>query len=207
MGPGTAFAWQHDARHHDEGGLISIFDNGAAPPVAPQFRVLVIELDRRGRRAKLVRQYTHPRRLLSPFMGNAQLLPNGNVVVGWGGLPYVTEFRRGGAVHFDARLPPGGQNYRAFRLPWLGRPHEPPRLVAHTASGRRLLYASWNGATEVAAWRLEAGSRRNVLQAALTKQKKGFETSLPVPPRGAFAAAVALGPNDNVLGRSKAIRL
>jgi hypothetical protein len=207
MGPGTAFAWQHDARHHDEGGRISIFDNGAAPPVAPQSRVLVIELDRRRRRAKLVRQYTHPRRLLSPFMGNAQLLPNGNVVVGWGGLPYVTEFRRGGAVHFDARLPPGGQNYRAFRLPWLGRPHEPPRLVAHTTSGRRLLYASWNGATEVAAWRLEAGSRPDVLQAAATKQKKGFETSLPVPPRGAFAAAVALGSHGNVLGRSKAIRL
>jgi hypothetical protein len=207
MGPGTAFAWQHDARHHDEGRLISIFDNSAAPPVAPESRALLIELDRRGRRATLVRQYAHPRRLLAPFMGNAQVLPNGNVVVGWGGLPYVTEFRPGGAVRFDARLPRGGQNYRAFRLPWLGRPHEPPRLVAHTASGRRLLYASWNGATEIAAWRLEAGSRRGDLEAALTKPKKGFETSLPIPRSAAFAAAVALGSDGNVLGRSKAIRL
>ena len=32
MGPGTRFAWQHDARHHEEGRLISIFDNSAAPP-------------------------------------------------------------------------------------------------------------------------------------------------------------------------------
>jgi hypothetical protein len=110
MGPGTAFAWQHDARHHDEGRLISVFDNSSAPPVAPQSRALLIELDRRGRRARLVREYAHPRRLLAPFMGNAQVLPNGNVVVGWGGLPYVTEFRPGGAVHFDARLPEGGQN-------------------------------------------------------------------------------------------------
>jgi hypothetical protein len=207
MGPGTAFAWQHDARHHDEGRLISIFDNSAAPPVGPQSRALLIELDRRGRRARLVRQYAHPRRLLAPFMGNAQVLPNGNVVVGWGGLPYVTEFRRGGGVHFDARLPAGGQNYRAFRLPWVGRPRKSPRLVAHAVSGRRLLHASWNGATEVAAWRLETGSRRDELETALTKPKKGFETSLPIPRGSAFAAAVALGLHGKVLGRSKTIRL
>ena len=29
MGPGTTFAWQHDARHHD-GHLVSLFDDGAA---------------------------------------------------------------------------------------------------------------------------------------------------------------------------------
>ena len=207
MGPGTRFAWQHDARHHDEGRLISIFDNGAAPPVAPQSRVLLLELDRRERRARLVRQYTHPRRLLSPFMGNAQVLPNGNVVVGWGGLPYITEFRRDGAVHFDARLPGAGQNYRAFRLPWHGRPHRPPRLVAHTAAGRRRLYVSWNGATEVAAWRLEAGAARNDLQPVVTRPKQGFETSLPSPGRSGFASVVALGPRGQVLGRSNTIRL
>ena len=120
MGPGTRFAWQHDARHQDEGRQISIYDNSAAPPVGPHSRALVIALDRRNRSARLVREYVHPRRLLSPFMGNAQVLPNGNVVVGWGGLPYITEFRPGGGVHFDARLPGAGQNYRAFRLPWVG---------------------------------------------------------------------------------------
>jgi outer membrane protein assembly factor BamB len=207
MGPGTRFAWQHDARHHDEGRLISIFDNGAAPPVAAQSRVLVIELDRRHRRARLVRQYAHPRKLLSPFMGNAQVLPNGNVVVGWGGLPYITEFRRGGGVHFDARLPAGGQNYRAYRLPWHGRPHRPPRLVAHTTSGRRRLYVSWNGATEVAAWRLEAGPARPAMQAVLTRPKQSFETSLPVPRSDGFATAVALGSGGQMLGRSNTIRL
>ncbi len=207
MGPGTAFAWQHDARHHDEGRLISIFDNSSAPPVAKQSRALLIALDRRARRATLVREYTHPRRLLAPFMGNAQMLPTGNLVVGWGGLPYVTEFRRDGGVHFDARLPAGGQNYRAFRFPWVGRPHQPPQLVAHTASGRRRLYASWNGATEIAAWRLEAGLRRGELKPAQTKPKKGFETSFPAPQRGTFVAAVALGSRGKILGRSHTIRL
>jgi hypothetical protein len=207
MGPGTRFAWQHDARHHDEGRLISVFDNSAAPPVAPQSRALLIELDRRGRRARLVRQYAHPRRLLTPFMGNAQLLPNGNVVVGWGGLPNVTEFRPGGGIHFDARLPAGGMNYRAFRLPWHGQPHKPPRLVAHTVSGRRRLYVSWNGATEVAAWRLEAGPRRGELEETLTRPRESFETSLPVPRRRGFAAAVALDARGRALGRSNTVRL
>jgi hypothetical protein len=207
MGRGTEFAWQHDARHHDEGRLISIFDNGAAPPVAPQSRVLVIALDRRGRYARLVRAYTHPRRLLAPFMGNAQILRDGNVMVGWGGLPYITEFRRGGGVHFDARLPVRGMNYRAFRFSWVGRPREAPRLVAGKASGGRRLYASWNGATDVAAWRLDAGTIRDDLHPVLTKQKHGFETSLPVPPEGRFVAAVALDSHGRALGRSRTLRL
>jgi len=207
MGPGTRFAWQHDARHHDEGRQISIFDNSAAPAVARRSRVLVIALDRRRRYARLVRQYAHPRGLLAPFMGNAQVLPRGNVVVGWGARPFVTEFRRGGGVSFDARLPVGGQNYRAFRLPWVGRPHEPPRLVAHTANGRRRLYVSWNGATDVVGWRLEAGSSLTGLRSVATRPKSSFETALPVPLGRRFVRAVALGSGGRVLARSNTLRL
>src|SRR5262249_32098866 len=36
MGPGTVFAWQHDARSLARGKKISIFDDGAAPQVEPQ---------------------------------------------------------------------------------------------------------------------------------------------------------------------------
>ncbi len=130
MGKGTVFAWQHDARHHAGGKLITIFDDGAAPAVAPQSRALVIALDRERRRATLVRKYTHkPGRLLAKFMGNAQLLDNGNVLVGWGSEPFITEFGPSGDIRFDARLPDGGQNYRAFRFPWVGRPTDKPKLV------------------------------------------------------------------------------
>src|SRR4029453_11621886 len=120
----------------------------------------------------------------TPFMGNAQLLPNGNVVVGWGGLPYITEFHRDGGVRFDARVPRGGMNYRAFRLPWSGRPHKAPRLVRRAVSGRRRLYASWNGATEVADWRLETRFGAEGFTPVRTKAKTGFETSFPAPPSG-----------------------
>jgi hypothetical protein len=98
-------------------------------------------------------------------------------------------------------------NYRAFRFPWLGRPWEAPRLVLHAASGRRALYASWNGATEVDRWRLEAGPRRDDLEPALTRAKQGFETSLPVPAGAGFGVAVALDAKGRVLGRSNALRL
>jgi hypothetical protein len=207
MGAGTRFAWQHDARHHDEGRLISIFDNSAAPPVASRSRVLVIALDRQARYAKVVREYAHPRKLLAPFMGNAQLLPNGNVVVGWGGLPYITEFNRDGGVRFDARLPRGGMNYRAFRLPWVGRPNRPPRLVRRAVSGRRRLFVSWNGATQVAGWRVETRTGADGFTPVLTRARRGFETSLPVPANGDFARVVALAVDGRVLGRSNVVRL
>jgi Arylsulfotransferase (ASST) len=207
MGPGTRFAWQHDARHHEEGRLISIFDNSAFPPVAPHSRVLLIALDRRNRVARLVRSWAHPKRLLAPFMGNAQVLPNGNVVVGWGGVPYITEFRKGGGVHFDAHLPRGGQNYRAFRLPWEGRPSRPPRLAFARARGEPGLFVSWNGATDVAAWRLDAGTSRADLRPVATKRKTGFETAFAVPGRTGIAVAVALGRSGRELGRSNPIRL
>jgi hypothetical protein len=207
MGPGTRFAWQHDARHHDEGRLVSIFDNSAEPPVRPRSRVLVIALDRRARYAKLVRAYAHPQRLLAPFMGNAQVLPNGNVVVGWGALPYVTEFHRGGGVRFDARLPAGGMNYRAFRLPWRGSPRDQPRLVSRAVAGRRRLHVSWNGATDVAAWRLEAGPGPDALKHVLTRPRTGFETSLALGSAGRIAVAVAVDRGGRELGRSRPVRL
>jgi hypothetical protein len=140
-------------------------------------------------------------------MGNAQVLPNGNVVVGWGALPHLTEFHRGGGVRFDARLPRGGMTYRAYRLPWRGQPRDEPRLVSRRASGRRRLYVSWNGATDVVAWRVETGTRANALEPVLTRPKTGFETSLPFPADRRVVAAVALDRERRVLGRSRPLRL
>ena len=159
MGKGTVFAWQHDARHQGH-NRITIFDDGAQPQVEPQSRGLVIELDPKTQSARLVRKYVHrPNKIVSRFMGNMQALDNGNVMIGWGSEPYFTEFGPNGEIEFDARLPDGGQNYRAFRLPWHGRPSLPPAAVYRFAHGQGTVYASWNGATEVAAWRLDAGPR------------------------------------------------
>ncbi len=157
MGKGTVFAWQHDARHHGD-GLISIFDDGAAPQVEPQSRVLVIRLDgkRAGRRwcgsTPIIRAGSS-----SKFMGNAQVLGNGNVVVGWGSEPFVTEFAPDGSIVLDAEAAARRPELPCVPLPLGRRPSTRPALVYRSARDGRKLFVSWNGATEVAAWQLLAG--------------------------------------------------
>jgi hypothetical protein len=207
MGKGTRFAWQHDARAHDGGRLISVFDDGAAPAVESQSRALLITLDTKRMRASLARRYTHHPPLLARYTGSAQLLPNGNVLVGWGSQPYFTEFARDGAVRFDARLPRGGETYRALRFPWTGRPAAPPALVAVPTAGNAVLYASWNGATEVASWQLHTGSSPTSLRPESTMPRVAFETELPSQQAAGFAAVVALDSRGRPLGRSAAIKL
>ena len=208
MGKGTVFAWQHDARHHGD-DLISIFDDGAAPQVQPQSRALVIRLDGKRGRATLVREYTHhPGRIVSKFMGNAQVLGNGNVVVGWGSEPFLTEFSPEGTILLDLKLPHGGQNYRAFRFPWVGRPFTRPTLVYRFARGIGTVYASWNGATEVTHWQLLAGARAGDLAAQDEPvPKRGFETTIATPRGMRFGAVAALDRHGKVLGRSETIRI
>jgi hypothetical protein len=187
MGKNTVFAWQHDARIHDGGSLLSIFDDGAAPKVEPQSRALVIALDTARMRATLARRFVHHPPLLARYTGSAQMLGNGDLLVGWGSAPNFTEFAADGEVRFDARLPNGGQTYRVLRFPWTGHPADPPMVVARTTAAGSRLYASWNGAT------------------AGTYPRRGFETELPVGPDVASAAAVALDASGTKLARSAAI--
>jgi hypothetical protein len=209
MGPGTGFAWQHDARRHGGGEeyLLSLFDDGAAPQVQPQSKALVLALDLRRRRAAVRHVYRHRPRVLAHALGSVQVLPSGNVLVGWGTAPFVTEYARDGRVLLDLRLPPGGQNYRALRLPWAGRPLAAPDLAARRTASRHLLYASWNGATEAAAWRLEAGVVAGALEPAGTVPRRGFETRLVAPAGARYAAVAALDRRGRPLRRSQVVRL
>jgi hypothetical protein len=203
LGAGARFYWQHDVRGHAN-GLVSVFDNGAAPAEEPQSRALLLRLDSKRRHVSLVRADVHrPERVLSHFMGNVQLLANGHVLVGWGGAPFVTEFAPDGSIVYDATLPHGGESYRAFRLPWSARPADAPRLAAAGGS----LYASWNGATEVASWQLLEGGSATDLRATQTVPRRGFETPLRPAAAARFAAVLSLDARGNPLGRSSAVSL
>jgi Arylsulfotransferase (ASST) len=207
MGRGTVFAWQHDAREAAP-GRITIFDDGAQPQVAPQSRALIIGLDHHGRTARLVRKFTHrPGRIVSRFMGNAQLLPNGNMLVGWGSEPFITEFAPDGRIVLDAQLPRGGQNYRALRFPWRALPDRRPEVAYRYRRGQGHLYVSWNGATEVDAWRLEMGTQQSALRAGNAVARAGFETALAVPHGMRWGRAVALDRDGNELRRSRIVRI
>ncbi len=208
MGRGTAFAFQHDVRSHDHGRVISLFDNGPHPQEKPRSRAVVIALDTERKQATLQHQIVHAPPLFARVTGNTQLLPNGNTLVCWGSTGYFTEYGPGGSVLLDARLPTHGQNYRVFRFPWTGRPTDKPRLASHRARGKpRMLYASWNGATEVAYWQLRAGSASARLAVGRTFPKSGFETEMPLPAGTTYAAVTALDRNRRPLGTSNTVRL
>ena len=188
MALGTVFAWQHDARRH--GGseyLLSLFDDGSQPTVQPQSKALILKLDQTHKRALLHRRYTHYPNVLSRALGSVQMMPNDNVLVGWGTAPYITEYRGDGKVLWDARLPNGGENYRALRLPWTGRPVRRPDAKVEFIKGQHLVYASWNGATELAQWRVTAARETTV------HPRTGFETEIVSPPG---AKTLSLTPLD-----------
>jgi Arylsulfotransferase (ASST) len=207
MGKGTFFAWQHDARSHDGDRVISIFDNGASPAVERQSRALLIALDHRRKRATLRRAFTHRPLVLAHYTGNMQVLGNDNVLVGWGSAPYFSEYGPDGSVRLDVRMARGGQTYRALRFPWSGRPKTRPKLVAVRGVGSLALYASWNGATEIARWQLLTGASQSSLRPEAAVPETGFETLLtPFATKG-YAVAVALDDAGRPLGRSAALKL
>jgi hypothetical protein len=206
MGEGTRTYWQHDARRQED-GTITIFDNGAGPQVHPQSRGIVVELDEEAMKATLVRAYTHPDELVSTSQGNMQVLPNGNVFVGWGSEPFVSEFSRDGELLFDARIPPDDDSYRAFRFPWKGQPAAAPDVAADRRSDDEVtLYASWNGATEVESWEVLAGAHTDQLEPLGSVPRNGFETAISARTGEPHIAVRARDSSGRILGTSSAIK-
>jgi Arylsulfotransferase (ASST) len=205
MGAGSDFAWQHDARRQPDGTL-TIFDNGAAPAVEKLSRGLILDLDEQALTATLLRAYTHPR-ILSGSQGSVQLLANGNVFVGWGEAPHVSEFHRSGHMLFDAVLGEKYESYRAFRLPWTGRPAEAPAIAVVRRGGGLTAYASWNGAGDVYGWQLLAGSQPSDLRPVCDSRSSGFESALRTSSAGPHYAVGALDAEGATLGRSRTVLL
>jgi hypothetical protein len=89
---------------------------------------------------------------------------------------------------FDATWAPA-DSYRVYRMPWTARPETVPDVVARQVGGEDAdsgadsdaveVYVSWNGATDVAEWR--------VVEAGTTAAKDGFETRIEVE-AGALSA-------------------
>ncbi len=205
MGPGTTFAWQHDARRQPDGTL-TLFDNGADPKVEDHTRVLVLDVDTQRGRATLARSYRHPRGFVATSQGNAQFLPNGHVFVGWGSQPYFTEYDAAGRVVLDGHFASGPESYRAFRFAWIGRPSESPAIAVTREEGDRVLVsASWNGATEVARWLVLAGDDVGSMDAVRSVARKGFETSVAVETDRRYVQVRALDARGTVLGSSRPI--
>ncbi|MEA2373771.1 MAG: hypothetical protein QOD53_234, partial [Thermoleophilaceae bacterium] len=207
MGAGTQFLGQHDARRQSD-GTISLFDNGfIAPAPAPshQSRGLVLKVDDAAKTASLVHAYPHPTPIHAQSQGSNQKLPNGNFLVGWGGAsPFTTEYNAAGDVVWEGQFrPQGDDSYRAYRLSWTGMPSRKPDIAAVRGKSKTTVYASWNGATQVAKWQVLAGNSRKSLKVVRRSRWKNFETKIGAGKAPRYVQVQALDKSGNVLRSSK----
>ncbi|KAI1422749.1 Arylsulfotransferase-domain-containing protein [Xylaria sp. FL1777] len=167
-GRATDFMYQHHARLHANHTL-SIFDNAASERAGrassqAHSRGMLVQLDTANMTVRLLHEYfdrANPRVTVS--QGSMQVLDD-RVVLGYGWLPFITEFALDGTVVCAVELAPwvaarwGLVNtYRAFKArDWTGRPAEPPSVYLDPADGQ--VFVSWNGATEVARWVLQGAN-------------------------------------------------
>jgi hypothetical protein len=210
MGPGTRMAWQHDGRMLPDGEL-TFFDDGSNPPIHRQSRALRIRLDLKARRARLAAVYTHrDPPLLASSQGNMQTLPDGDTLVGYGGgVPAISEYAKDGSLLLDAHQPLDMSFYRAFRFRWSGQPLSAPAVLAslNNTGEETIVHASWNGASEVASWRVLAGESPSSLTAQARIPDAGFESSTILPDKHGYVAVQALAADGRELGASKAVRV
>lgn len=203
MGPGTSFAFEHDVRSvAPDDGLITLFDDGAGlPAVHKQSRGLELALDVRHRTARLDAQWHHSPSLLAEFEGNIQQLSDGDDVIGWGQQPYFTEYDPQGGPVLDARFVGNTSSYRAYMFPWTATPATPPAIVASNSAQGTTVYASWNGATNVASWQVLAGPSPATMRTVQTVPDSSFETAITVP-TASYVAVQALDASGHPLAGS-----
>ena len=208
--PGAATAFQHDARPAGPNAY-SVFDNGGSPQIHAQSRGVVLAIDPQTRTVSVASQYLHPGApLFAESQGDMQALPNGDWFVGWGQVPYLSEFSAAGTLLFDASMPAGYESYRALRFPWTGTPLDPPALVVRASAGAHVTaYVSWNGATQVIRWELLAGASADRLARVSELPRAGFETAFALTLRAGerFVAARAIDSAGEVIGSSATVAL
>ena len=199
-------AFQHNLVVQPD-GTFTLFDDGAGPPtVDSQSRAIRVAINTKTMTATLLGQFEHSPRLLAHFEGGSQLLPGGDMFVGWGEQPYFSEFNPRARLDFDAHFIAPTPSYRAYRFPWSAQPPTQPAVaLKRGADGISAVFASWNGATDVASWRLLAGRSRRTLATIATVPKRRFETSFQAHSELPYFAVQALRSSGRTLASSRTV--
>jgi EmrB/QacA subfamily drug resistance transporter len=214
LGPEAEFKWQHDARLQSP-STVTLFDDhccqltggGTYVNATGPSRGLVLHLDQQARTASLQSQYGRDAGQESDYMGDTQPQSNGNVFVGWGSEPYFSEFSSSGKLLFEGEFPGPDLSYRATLEPWVGEPLTRPAGAARVIGGKTTVYASWNGATELASWKVLSNSGGASASVLATHAKDGFETAIPVAQGGKSFTLQALDSAGHVIGTSRTFTL
>lgn len=206
------WCYQHDVSALGHGEY-SLFDDGAIgqgcesngtwhPSRGVIFRV---NAARRAARVHLVRAYVHRPRIHSGFLGSVQRLPDSDVLVGWGNVPEITQYSPDGRrVLMDLSI--SQQSFRGYRFGWVGRPAAPPDVAAQFRGAGTRIWASWNGATQVRAWRVLGGLAPTDLKViGKPVPRAGFETSILLKQHYTYVAVQALNGHARVLGTSSTV--
>lgn len=163
--------------------------------------------------ATLLRGFKRPDDGKSPKLGSVQLIggddvSNANVFISWGECSYMSEYDGDDRLIMEARLESSRMwTYRGFKLPWVGRPHEPIILKAIPGildedQAALTYYVSWNGATEVDSWVFYSGDDEEDMEKLATVKKLGFETAWTTSTIQPFSYVEGIDKDGQVLGRS-----
>jgi hypothetical protein len=215
LGRGAQFQWQHDVELHKS--QVSMYDdhccgfNSAGKVILTNSpsRALVLTLNTGKHTASVARSISRNRGFDSTFLGNAEFIPNGNVLVSWGSTPYFSEYSKTGKLLLDVSWPGNArsisnESYRAYLENWTATPFYPPSGAVRTSKGKATVYASWDGATAVSAWRVLAGSSSKHLATVVRKANRtGFETAINLPHTYNTYEVEALDGRGRVIGTSK----
>jgi hypothetical protein len=198
------FSFQHDARirmENDTHTLLTLYDNGSNGfnKTSDYSSGMIILLDHNAGSANLIKSYWAPipGAIKSDSQGNMQLLDSGYVFQGYGSVDAISEHKPDGTPVFFAQF--GAypvMNYRAFTSQWQGYPTTRPSLYSYAKNltAPNTLYASWNGATEVATWRFWGGDSANGdFEMLGDAQKVGFETGFTANGFSAYVFVEAMG--------------
>ena len=101
---GEIFAWQHDPEAIG-GGEYTFFDDESGGNLLGSSRVVMVRLDPATRVATLVHSDDQPEGQVAQLMGNAQTTPGGDLFVGWGSVPYISEFSPSGEAAVQRGVP------------------------------------------------------------------------------------------------------
>ena len=167
---GLKWSYQHNAQwlsHNASTDIISFFDNASngADQSANHSAGYIVQLnhDASPPTVELLHSYPAPEDIpVSASQGNLQVLnphdwANSNTFAGWGSQPYVTEHAPDGRILYQANVASNGKmNYRAYKFNITLTPTDSPALYTYALSpnANTTYYMSWNGATELARWRI-----------------------------------------------------
>ncbi|KAH7153483.1 ASST-domain-containing protein [Dactylonectria macrodidyma] len=226
----ATFRWQHNPRLHGTNRMTlldnSQHHNGFCSQGAPGVhctRGLEIEFDPVAMTRRVVNEWYHPQGIITATRGSVQpLQDSGNTLIAWGQNALLTEYAPDGEVVMDVQRnrvedgpiwPQPSYIYRAWKGDWEGKPLWGPNISANAdpISGKKTIYVSWNGATEVKKWvLLLSDSQSNLTGAdnvASESPRMGFETGFKLPRPATFARIAAVDKNDAVIGSTPAVHI